>query len=166
MTAKGPFPNLQTLQTRAASESQSSPGALSLLSLPVLPTLQVTGGRCGGPRARRSAGGDRPLSALCWQDRGWKGFAAPRPQTSGRHRLAAGLPGFNPLCLHNRYPARSCPSPSTFCFGFLQLSKYFSYLLDCIHVQLHIIKEPPIILHKTRGKNCYSYSVGTQFLLL
>ena len=69
----GLLPNLQTPQSRAAAPSR---GRRSLL---VLPTLQVA--RPPFPTLSGSAGGARLLSALCWQDCGWKGFA-----TSGPHR--------------------------------------------------------------------------------
>lgn len=77
---------------------------------------------------------------------GWNGSATAGPQTSGGQGSSAGLPLLNPLCLPNRYPGESCPAPFTFCFGCLQLSKYFSYLFGCIHVQLltYDKKNPPL----------------------
>lgn len=123
------------------------------LSLPSFPHSRLQAAAMEPPGAGRSAGGERPVSALCWQDWGshthiWRTLPLSR------------APHLNPLGLHNRYPVESCPSPSTFWLGFLQLSKYFSYLFECIHVELHTIKEAQTI--KQEGRQ---HSVGTLLLI-
>uniref|UniRef100_A0A9L0RMK7 ADP-ribosylation factor-like protein 3 n=2 Tax=Boreoeutheria TaxID=1437010 RepID=A0A9L0RMK7_HORSE len=66
------------------------------------------------------------------QDCGWKGFATAGPHGHlEKDRPSAGLPRLSPLCLHNRSPGRSCPSPSEFCFGFLQLRRHELGLQKC-----------------------------------
>ena len=137
---KGTIPSLQTLQIRAAFPSQSS------LSLHRFPHSRLQAA-AAEPRGQWVSWwgptSERPLLAGLWLE----GFCHRGPShTSGGHCPSAGLPRLNPLCLHKRYPGENCPSPSMFCFGFLQLSKYFSYLFECIHVELHAVKEthPPL----------------------
>lgn len=135
-------PNLQALQIRVASPRQSSHRSLSPLNS-LCASHTPSGWRWLLQRFQgcRPAAWHWPLGALCWQDCGPSDIWRTLPR--------------NPLCLHSRYAGESCSSPSMFCSGFLQLSKYLSYLSEWFHVQLHMIEEcpHPIIIHKTRGKN-------------